>query len=74
MSCPLAIDQELVGVLDDAAGTIAGYIPHDHFFTFSDLVALKLCVTGGRAAHVGEWCLPANDLRDHIRNKAGILA
>ena len=65
-------DIDGVGVFEDRRIPIPGDVPHENLVVLFDLLAPELAVGVGRAAHIGQGRLPADDLRHHVRNKTRI--
>src|SRR3546814_3785144 len=69
----LTVYDELVRPVDDRLVAVTRQVPHHNLVAFSDLLAADLPILQRRAAHMGQRCLPADDLWHHARDEPRIV-
>src|SRR3546814_10024969 len=69
----LTVYDELVRPVDDRLVAVTRQVPHHNLVAFSDLLAADLPILQRRAAHMGQRCLPADDLWHHASDEPRIV-
>ena len=67
------VNDELVGLVNHCCVAVARDIPHEQLIAGFNLFPVQFGIHQGRTPHIGQRCLPANDLRHHLRDQTGII-
>ena len=65
----LAVDDQVIRIVELAFVPVARGVPHQYAITFLDGLAAQFNILRGNAAHIGQRGLPADDFRNHVGNQ-----